>query len=154
TTKRLIVDALTTLQPTLSPADAAKHEFARAIFPVLQLKEVIGFLELTTDRPRFSEDDVRAVARLTQMVNTALEHRTAAENAGSRILDSKLHLAAQTQPLWHAPVKDQPGETLNAPTPGEVAKVHAYQSCGFPVSEGRTLCVECERNPNAQSLPV
>ena len=50
----------------------------------------------------------------------------------------------------------QPAPLLASPVPESMRRVQRCSSCGFPVSEGRTLCVDCEqkkdRQPPAEEL--
>jgi putative methionine-R-sulfoxide reductase with GAF domain len=49
-------------------------------------------------------------------------------------------------------------ESASAPQPGSVPeamqRVQKCASCGFPVSEGRSLCVDCEAKQNNDSAPA
>jgi len=104
------------------------------------------------------------------MVLTGLEHSEAAKRALNEIATKMDQAPAKSEESQPAPVlpkreesispADQPlsktpKETaLNAdqPTPvamREVDKIRYCDGCGFPVSDGRTLCLDCEA---AQSL--
>ena len=54
---------------------------------------------------------------------------------------------------WHAP--EQPRQAESSPDTDSVPliDVRVCISCGFPVSETRTLCLECEANSAASTLP-
>jgi len=132
------------------------------VTPLVRQDEVIGVFELLADRSRaFEERDVTALERLSQMVLTALEHADAARRAIDEIVTRSEDIvrseitqgednAATNLPnsvIQVAP--DQPGgleaARAQAPSPGTVAKIRGCQVCGFPVSEGRTLCLDCEQ---------
>jgi len=132
--------------------------------PLLRERDVIGVFELLADRTNaFEERDVTALERLTEMILTALEHADAAKRA--------LHeIAAKHEPVLNEKVSEpetNPVEAKDAaplaaalptsdqaPAPEatdplsvlstEVAKLRECQVCGFPVSEGRTICLDCE----------
>ena len=106
-----------------------------------------GIFHLVSSRPEFSEEDAESVVRLADMVGTAIEHMHAAEQSEEVILTAATErLQRQVSRSWHAP------EGVNAPasSPDIVGKsaiaahVHNCESCGFPVSPGRRICVDCE----------
>src|SRR5438876_7910055 len=69
--------------------------------PIIRNQKVCGFFELATN-PGFSARDIQAVSPLAEMVNTALDHLQAADQADIRILEPGL--AKPSGPtLWHAP---------------------------------------------------
>ena len=134
------------------------------VMPLLRERDVIGVFELLADRTNaFEERDVTALERLTEMILTALEHADAAKRA----LDE---IAAKHEPGLNEKVSGPETTTVNAkettpavaalqvsaqaPAPEatdplsvlstEVAKLRECQVCGFPVSEGRTICLDCE----------
>lgn len=125
------------------------------VMPLLRDQEVAGVFELVADRASaFEERDVAAVARLGEMALTAVEHAEAtrralpeiaeAESAGPSLeecSDAVEPLEAGTvgQKLPSSP--SEPAASVSA----EVAQIGSCQRCGFPVSQGRTLCVDCER---------
>jgi hypothetical protein len=115
----------------------------------------------------FEERDVTALERLAEMVQTGVEHAEAAERALQEIAAKNEQAAAeqkQSQPplvsaepekSTVAPVASVPeakapeAAPLNptAPEPvraPELDRIRKCEACGFPVSEGRTLCLDCE----------
>ena len=61
------------------------------------------------------------------------------------------------EPVVVGPVEDLPATEPAAPVPEAMLRVQKCASCGFPVSEGRTYCLDCERKegkPSASSEPV
>jgi putative methionine-R-sulfoxide reductase with GAF domain len=140
------------------------------VVPLIRDQEVIGVFELLADRANaFEERDVTALERLAEMVQTGLEHADAAKRALQEIA-AKNDQAAQPKeqkPPEPAPAlveiekvtpeavasvlaSDPPDTTALKPDqsepvrPKELDKIGACEACGFPVSEGRTLCLDCE----------
>lgn len=139
------------------------------VVPLLREQAVIGVFELLADRPyAFELRDVTALERLSEMVQTGLEHAEAAKRALPEV-DAKNEQAAteqkeqkQSEPAI-APAVLEKSDTavagaqsaaaetvalkINQPQPvrpQELDKVRKCEACGFPVSEGRTLCLDCE----------
>jgi GAF domain-containing protein len=137
------------------------------VVPLIREQEVVGVFELLADRANaFEERDVTALERLAEMVRTGLEHADAAKGALQEIADKNKQAAAeqkeqkQSQPA-PLPATTEPGAAVASasapektiaseparPTPirpPELDKIRKCESCGFPVSEGRTLCLDCE----------
>ena len=133
------------------------------VVPLLREQEVIGVFELLADRTGAFEDrDVKALERLAEMVQTSLEHAEAAKRALHEIAEKNEQAAAQKLDAPPAAVKTEsdnsetivlPSETPGTteakpeeepPPPKEIDKIKHCEACGFPVSPGRTLCVDCE----------
>ncbi len=118
--------------------------------PIIRNQEVCGFFELATKHEGFGAIDPQLVSPLAEMVNTALDHLQAAEQAESRILEPGLEKPSGPA-LWHAPQPTPPVPPLTSTSPETPplpdAKVQLCQSCSFPVSLGRTLCLDCEKLP-------
>ena len=133
------------------------------VVPLLREQEVIGVFELLADRTSAFEDrDVKALERLAEMVQTSLEHAEAAKRALHEIAEKNEQAAAQKLDAPPAAVKTEsdnsetivlPSETPGTteakpeeepPPPKEIDKIKHCEACGFPVSPGRTLCVDCE----------
>ena len=135
-------------------ADAAGLSFTLAV-PIMTDEKVCGFFELR-GQCEFEARDIQAVARLAEMVSTAVDHRNAAIQAGSGTFE-QLSVACPPS-LWHAPdsVPNEPAEqkastaTLIRPA----AELHNCASCGFPVSHGRKLCVDCEQKTDVAHPPA
>jgi hypothetical protein len=125
------------------------------VVPVKKTCEVVGFFELVSSRAAFEEQDIRAAVRVADLASTVLELRDGAEQAEIRMFELKQAPAPKpvTPVLWHAPEGVETSEAgLSAIPSLAIDKIHTCSSCGFPVSGGRTLCVECERNP-ASAVP-
>lgn len=129
--------------------------------------EVRGLFELFSDHPyAFEERDLTALERMADLTMTALdlaEQRQGSEPARGRTQDPAASVgkppAIAGEPKA-AEVAESPAvSSLLPPAPGTVAestpqasavpaamlRVQKCASCGFPVSEGRTLCLDCEK---------
>lgn len=140
------------------------------VVPLVREQEVIGVFELLADRANaFEERDVTALERLAEMVQTGLEHADAAKRAQQEIaaksdrataeqkqsevapapaaieIDKEISTAVAVQnsvtPEKTVPPETNPPEPVRPP---ELDKIGKCGACGFPVSEGRTLCLDCE----------
>lgn len=108
---------------------------------------ISGFFELAS-KQKFSEHDSREIARLAALASVALEHREAAERAGSQTWEELQHSLAPVE--WHAPMsKNEPAHIQETHAEKVVGEVKSCAGCGFPVSPGRALCVECELKSDA-----
>ena len=127
------------------------HQGLRTIVPIKSpAGSVSGFFELA-GKHRFSDLDSREVMRLADLACVALEHREAAERANSRIWEE---LQASLAPVqWHAPASKTQNPDIQQSEPEQVVgDVKSCGACGFPVSPGRTLCVECELKSDAPAV--
>ena len=123
------------------------------VMPLIQEQEVNGVFELFSGRPyAFEERDVLALERMAGLIQTAVEHADAAKRAEKEIAGETLEevkpaddsppvgntvLAAKAE----APIAEPEVVVEVVPSLPNVAKCEA---CGFPISEGRGLCVACE----------
>jgi hypothetical protein len=136
--------------------------FAIAV-PVLRDGEAVGFIELTGDR-EFSDEMTETLSRLADLVTVTLEHCEAAERAEGFEFDNE-ELSPPIPALWHAPEvpaeaevaktgANNPGalEPAKVAAPASTPEIRTCVACGFPVSTGRALCVECERKPESVSV--
>jgi hypothetical protein len=119
--------------------------------PVLRDGVAAGFIELTGDR-EFSEETAQALSRIADLVAITLDHREAAERA-DKLEFTDERLDPPLPELWHAPeIPAGPqlakatiaSEISKAPATAPTLEVRTCAACGFPVSPGRVLCVECE----------
>jgi putative methionine-R-sulfoxide reductase with GAF domain len=123
------------------------------VMPLLREQEVVGVFELVADRiSAFDEGDVAALARLADIALTAIEHAAAAQRALPEVSEAEREQAlseklspvepakpiGEDQELFPTTVESQ------ASVSAEVAQIGSCESCGFPVSQGRTWCVDCE----------
>jgi hypothetical protein len=126
--------------------EASAQVFHLAV-PLLRDDKVVGFFELAPGSFAFEDADIETVTRLANMANTALDHLDAAEHTENLIGAAEPEKPAPVlRPvLWHAPessaTKPAATENLRTVVP---ANVHTCNVCGFPVSDGRTLCVDCD----------
>jgi putative methionine-R-sulfoxide reductase with GAF domain len=134
------------------------------VMPLIREQEVIGVFELLADRPNaFEERDITALERLGEMVQTGLEHADAAKRALQEIAAKDDQAAAQQKPsepasapaeisaaVASASASEPEDTTAHDPDQSEpvrsqgLDKIGKCEACGFPVSEGRTLCLDCE----------
>ena len=131
------------------------------VVPLIREQQVIGVFELLADRPHaFEERDITALEHLAEMVQTGLEHADAAKRAHQEIAAKNDQVEAQRKPPEAEIEKSSPAaavasvpasepQALKADRaepvrPPELDKVRKCEACGFPVSEGRTLCLDCE----------
>jgi putative methionine-R-sulfoxide reductase with GAF domain len=148
------------------------------VMPLVREQEVNGVFELFSGKAyAFEERDVAALERMAEMIQTAVEHAEAAKRAQKEIAGKKdqgrpdeiqaeatvtdgvkagLRPAGTGQsPVPTPPVPQQrPAAEETAPQVllGTHGNVRKCVTCGFPVSEGRTLCLDCEAaqtNPDA-----
>jgi hypothetical protein len=138
-------------------ADAGNPAFALAV-PIRKDEKVIGLFELR-GQSTFEDRDVESVVRLAEMINTAIDHREAAEQVERKLFAQLTEIAgaAIVPSLWHAPdtTKSETPEKEPAPSPIVVATdVQKCASCGFPVSKGRSLCVECDEKIGHANSPA
>jgi len=149
------------------------------VMPLLHEQEVTGVFELFSDRIHaFEERDVIALQRLGEMIATAIDHANAVKRGiqGVSAESSEEHdvsapgaapeagaAAVEAQPARKdpGPVPDQntKATTESSPSPPEtsveavrpmLANIGKCQSCGFPVSGSRTLCLDCEAAQTSQ----
>jgi hypothetical protein len=120
----------------------SQEEGYRLIVPVKGDEGVSGLIKVAA-KHEFTDHDQDAVVRLADLVSVVREHREAARRAASGAWEADESVVPQT---WHAPVvaateNAETGSGLSAPA----AAVRSCGACGFPVSPGRVLCVECEQ---------
>lgn len=119
--------------------------------PILSADQVIGVLELSGPYEYLAQD-IASVARIAHLVSIAVEYRDAAEQASRRISERGTEMKAELRSAsWHAPdsVAGQaiPADPLQSVASPNALNAQGCASCGFPVSPGRRLCVDCERQP-------
>jgi putative methionine-R-sulfoxide reductase with GAF domain len=145
------------------------------VLPLLRRSgEVRGLFELFSDHPyAFEERDLIALERMADLTLTALdlaeprpnsapapaprgEPGKSAELLPELSTASGAQAAAMALPLpYSSPVDSAPamgtGEPAVNPQPEQASlpeamlRVQRCAACGFPVSEGRTLCLDCEK---------
>lgn len=140
--------------------------------PLVRDAKVIGIFELLSGKAyAFEERDINAVERLGEIIQTALEvepdiglQDTAIQNwplppsAAGNLARNSAAQADNSRAGQSNPAGDVSGLTGSGPVldstpvvpidPEIVAQLHASigkcTACGFPVSGGRSLCLDCE----------
>ena len=141
------------------------------VLPLLRRSgEVRGLFELFSDHPyAFEERDLIALERMADLTLTALDMAEQRQNfkAAPRLepekgVESPVAAPMSTSQVSATPVNAPLGPELieppvlsgeapgisppeNASVPEAMLRVQKCPSCGFPVSEGRTLCLDCEQ---------
>jgi len=106
-----------------------------------------GFFELAS-KQKFRDQDSKEITRLADLASVAVEHRQAAERAGSQTWEGLQQALAPVE--WHAPAsKNEPARIQESESKQIAGEVKSCAACGFPVSPGRALCVECELKSDA-----
>jgi GAF domain-containing protein len=139
--------------------------------PLVRDAQVVGVFELLADRPQaFEERDAVALARLSQLVLTALDHAEATRHAldgalasneerlRSQVAATDASPAAREVNPATQPIPEAPAE-LQAASSGRLASTRKCEACGFPISPERTVCLDCEaararEEDSALSAPV
>ncbi len=123
------------------------------IAPLVHGGEAVGVFELLADRAHsFEERDVATLQRLSEMILTALEHFDAARRPLTEASSSKRKQTPASESesgvavTSVAPSAVLAKSALATPKPqaAPVFQVQTCRACGFPVSESRTLCLDCE----------
>ncbi len=127
------------------------------VMPLARGPEVIGVFELLSGMAQaFEERDLSALARLGEMVETAMEHADAAKQTPP---DTFFEEELPTPEIGVVPLKLDPlavedGVGSPASQPAKTDKqgeapliergiIGNCQACGFPVSGHRRLCIDC-----------
>lgn len=140
------------LEQRIPVRTAAKANAFGLKVPILGADEAIGILELSGPY-EYQDQDIDSVARISHLVSVAVEYRDAAEQASARIAQRGTEIKAQSRTAsWHAPDAAQAiqAEQADAAALPGALNAQACASCGFPVSAGRKLCVDCERQPDVR----
>lgn len=121
------------------------------LLPVQRNKKTVAFFKLWGKV--LGEQELRSMARLEEMVATAIDHLEAAEKSGevvAQAFSQRPNLESSTSnPAEHPPLLP----ALTNESPQVTRAVQSCQSCGFPVSDRRSLCVDCEEHA-LNSRPV
>jgi len=141
------------------------------VMPVVNDDQVLGVFELFSGKPNaFGDRDLAALQRLSELVATAAKLARAAE-ASPELLEWALPMAPAAEPAVTAPPSTTPAPAIPAAlreqkkklwsaldvvtkvtnqapdqshVPPMLRNLRKCEACGFPISPGRTLCVECE----------
>jgi hypothetical protein len=119
----------------------------KLLAPILAEDKAVGFFEVAS-KHEWIDQDVDAVTRLADLAAVALEHRVAATRAEAETWHG---LHEQLSPVaWHAPANSEIAAAAEPKTESvQITAVNTCTACGFPVSPGRILCVECEQKSDA-----
>lgn len=127
------------------------------VLPIMREGGTAGFFQLVSGRHTFGEEDTSAVARLAEMVSTALDHLDAAQHSQQVIAAPEYEPKPEGAVLWHAPDGELAASASQKTGPGRpklAVSLHSCQSCGFPVSRGRAICMDCEERGAKPSLEL
>jgi putative methionine-R-sulfoxide reductase with GAF domain len=111
--------------------------------PLVYEQEVVGVFELLSDRAHaFAERDMVALERLGEMIHTAVEHANAAKRIAGNIADplASREKTGEATEAWTSPENT----SLSPPAATGLFAQRACPICGFPISEARTFCQDCE----------
>jgi len=141
------------------------------IIPLRREEQIVGVFELFSSRPHAFEDrDLETLDRLTETVQTAIEQACAIDameetlqrRPGKHPLESgTMATDAPASPAvlrWSRPETEVPAQEPSPRSAAQTAMaaplVATCSACGFPVSQGRKLCVDCEAShANAETVP-
>jgi len=130
--------------------EACREMGAQAVMvmPLVLDHQAVGVFELISDRlSAFEERDAATLQRLAEMALTAIAYADAAARELPQLAEIEPEPAAAELPLSSAPdsLEEPPSEAPESPVPVETMQIGSCASCGFPISQGRRLCVDCER---------
>ncbi len=111
----------------------ARNIASAMVMPLVREQQVIGVFELLSKKKHaFQQRDIAALERLGEMIQTALDHAEAAARAQNSMLSGA--------------GSESPAEEFTAVTSSlfDRSKIGECSACGFPVSVGRTLCLDCD----------
>ena len=146
---------------TLRPGQPLAADGKSLLVAVIRESQTVGFFHLASGAAGFSDHDRQSIARLAEMVSTAIEHMEAEAQTINEHSTPAIPMAVAPPPkpvapvLWHAPETiTVEASTKSSATPDIAASVYACESCGFPVSHGRNICVDCEERgtPSAANM--
>jgi putative methionine-R-sulfoxide reductase with GAF domain len=130
------------------------------VMPLARGPEVVGVFELLSGATQaFEERDLSALARLGEMVETAMDHADAAKQAPSAtffeeelpapeigVVPLKLDPLAVDEGISAPAIYPPAADKSTAAPMIERGTIGSCQACGFPVSGHRRLCVDCGAN--------
>ena len=128
------------------------------VMPVMRDQHAVAMFELLADRTQaFQDRDGAMLERLSEAVLIALERADAAKHARQEITANiSSGFRAEIDSLFLSEL--QPLEAAPSRAAEEIEKVRTCQVCAFPVSDGRTYCVDCEGahrdRENSESAPL
>jgi len=115
------------------------------VMPLIRDQQMVGIFELLADRAQAFHDPEGAVLeRLSEVVLTALERADAAKQAQQKIAAGSSQFLAEPGSLFQDESEAIEGDPAPVTPALAIEKVATCQVCGFPVSDGRTFCLDCE----------
>lgn len=116
------------------------------VVPVCTEQKVVGLVELVGQFP-FEDREQQALARLADMITVALDHREAAFQVEHGMASNRERVDPEPdRDASHtATGTSSPPPPRTQPLRASSSKVQTCASCGFPVSDRRTLCLDCEQ---------
>lgn len=141
---------------TLQSGQSVNSDKKSLLVKVVRESKTAGFFQLVSNSGEFNDDDLQSIVRLAGMVSTAVdcmeaEKHSITEQSTPVIPMAVTPLAVAQSPkpavpvLWHAPESSPSGSSSKSSAASDFAvSIYACESCGFPVSKGRTLCLDCE----------
>ena len=134
---------------TLRPEQSLAADGKSLLVTVIRNSKTAGFFQLFSETAKFSDHDLQSIVRLADMVTTAINCMEVEQSSIANEHPPVPALVAQSKPavpvLWHAPEDFDSGESIrSSSTSNSAVSVCACESCGFPVSRDRTICVDCE----------
>ena len=158
-TRRILRCNDTSVDVRTNSENCAKYGISSAmVMPLVRGPEVIGVFELLSGTTQaFEERDLSALARLGEMVETAMEQSDSSkQTTPNAFFEEDLpapEIAVVPLKLDPLAAEETPVTTLAAPTHKaakqgdspllERGMIGNCQACGFPVSGHRRFCVEC-----------
>jgi hypothetical protein len=131
--------------PGMSLAPDGKSLLVR----VIRQSKTEGFFQLVAGAAGFSDGDLQSIIRLAEMVSTAIDCMEAERQSITEHSTPAIPMAVAPSPkptapvLWHAPDGMNAESSIKSSARADIA-ICSCESCGFPVSRGRTICVDCE----------
>ena len=139
----------TEAEPSVGEQDWAELGIrSMMVVPLVREGEAVGVFELVAERTHAFEDrDVATLQRLSEMILTAIEQFDLASQPAAEASDAEKQesfVSPETQPDAEETTELVLKKNQQEPELPELLKVQRCQACGFPVSECRTLCLDCE----------
>jgi putative methionine-R-sulfoxide reductase with GAF domain len=126
---------------TMTALDLAERKPRPVVAPGTIPEPVPAPTPNVTEPPEKRASEVPVVAITPDLADTASQAAIADQPAPvPPALDHPMGSAQVHSALFHETVPETPA----APVPEAMRRVQKCASCGFPVSEGRSLCVDCE----------
>jgi len=135
---------------TLRPEQSLGADGKSLLVTVIRNSKTAGFFQLFSETAKFSDHDLQSIIRLADMVGTAINCMEAGQNSiAAEHLSVPALVAQPPKPaapvLWHAPDGPASKPSSKSDSASDLAvTIYSCESCGFPVSRGRTICVDCE----------